>query len=197
MKSSEGQGSRDDVSPSLVVEEASGLRLPPELEPIAAAWTGHGLGALDAKSVKALENRLAEGATLEQLAAAVEGANVDVWLRRGGARSPFAVVFANRASLERRAHEGRKVLDARAAATRHEAEERRRDREWRELQKARWRDERPPTAAELRQSMPEHVPVRLPEPMTASELAQRRREQLALAEAWARENGEASADGSP
>jgi hypothetical protein len=48
-----------------------------EIAPICEAWKKLGLGALDGRSVRALENRCAEGATLEQLEAAVEGAGAD------------------------------------------------------------------------------------------------------------------------
>jgi hypothetical protein len=51
--------------------------------------------------VRALRNRHAEGATREQLAAAVEGARHDEWLRQGRAKSAFAVVFASLASVDR------------------------------------------------------------------------------------------------
>jgi hypothetical protein len=81
-----------------------------EIEPIRQAWEKLGLGSLDGRAARALENRAAEGATLEQLEAAVAGASTDDWLRRR-AKVPFAVVFASVASIERFAHEGRKVVD--------------------------------------------------------------------------------------
>jgi hypothetical protein len=74
------------------------------------AWERLGLGVLDDRSLRTLENRTAEGATPDQLEAAVVGASVDEWLRRR-AKVPFAVVFASLASIERFAHEGRKILD--------------------------------------------------------------------------------------
>ncbi len=68
--------------------------VPPELEKVLAAWRTLGLGGPDDRSVRALQNRHSEGASNEQLAAAVEGARHDEWLRQGRAKSPFAVVFA-------------------------------------------------------------------------------------------------------
>ena len=105
---------------------------------------------------------------------------------------PFAVVFASLASIERFAHQGRKILDARAFETRQAAEERRKDREWRKQQRAIVSNEIPPTADELRAEllgMPSPTPPPPARPMTAEELAKHRAEQLARAEAWARENG--------
>ena len=166
------------------------IEVGPELKPIRESWEKLGLGALDHRSARALENRHAEGATLEQLEAAVAGAGADEWIRRR-AKVPFAVVFASLASLERFAHQGRKILDSRAFESRQAAEERRKDREWRAQQRAIVQNEIPPTADELRAELlgipsPPLPPAR---PMTAEELAKHRAEQLARAEAWARENG--------
>ena len=172
------------------VEAVGPIEVGSELEPIRQSWEKLGLGALDHRSARALENRRAEGASLEQLEAAVAGAGADDWIRRR-AKVPFAVVFASLASLERFAHEGRKILDARGFETRREAEERRKDREWRKQQRAIIQNEITPTADELRAELlgmpsPPPPPAR---PMTADELAKHRAEQLARAEAWARENG--------
>jgi hypothetical protein len=79
----------------------------PELEKVLAAWRTLDLGEPDDRSVRALKNRHAEGATSEQLAAAVEGARHDEWLRQGRAKSPIAVVFASLASVDRFADAGR------------------------------------------------------------------------------------------
>jgi hypothetical protein len=177
--------------PALPEVEAVGpIEVGSELEPIRQSWEKLGLGALDHRSARALENRRAEGASFEQLEAAVAGAGADDWIRRR-AKVPFAVVFASLASLERFAHEGRKILDARGFETRREAEERRKDREWRKQQRAIIQNEITPTADELRAELlgmpsPPPQPAR---PMTAEELAKHRAEQLARAEAWARENG--------
>lgn len=75
--------------------------LPPKLEQVLAAWRALNLSTHDDRSVRALQNRHAEGATVEQLAAAVEGAKHDEWLRQGRAKSPFAVVFASLETVER------------------------------------------------------------------------------------------------
>ncbi len=77
-----------------------------EIEAVLAAWRSLGLGDTDDRSARALNNRLAEGATLEQLEAAVEGASANDWLRAGRAKVPFAIVFASRSSVERFALEG-------------------------------------------------------------------------------------------
>ena len=177
-------------SPEPAGPEAEAVELGSELELVRQSWEKLGLGALDHRSARALENRRAEGATLEQLEAAVAGAGADDWIRRR-AKVPFAVVFASLASLERFAHECRKILDARGFETRREAEERRKDREWRKQQRAIIQNEIAPTADELRAELlgmpsPTPPPAR---PMTAEELAKHRAEQLARAEAWARENG--------
>lgn len=98
---------------------------PPELEKVLAAWRTLDLGEPDDRSVRALRNRYAEGATSEQLAAAVEGARHDEWLRQGRAKSPFAVVFASLASVERFADAGREHARKTDAAARQRAAERR------------------------------------------------------------------------
>ena len=172
------------------VEAVGSIEVGSELEPIRQSWERLGLGALDHRSSRALENRRAEGATLELLEAAVAGAGADDWIRRR-AKVPFAVVFASLASLERFAHEGRKILEARGFESRREAEERRKDREWRKQQRALIQNEITPKAAELHMELlglPIHTPPAV-RPLTAEELAKLRAEQLARAEAWARENG--------
>jgi hypothetical protein len=174
------------------VEAVSPNDLGSELEPIRASWEKLGLGALDHRSERALENRRAEGATLEQLEAAVAGAGADDWIRRR-AKVPFAVVFASLASIERFAHQGRKIIDARAFEQRRDAEERRKDREWRKQQRERasmLAEDLPPPLEELRAEILGLPSPPLPSrPLTAEEVAQRRAEQIARAEAWARENG--------
>jgi hypothetical protein len=75
--------------------------LPPELEKVLAAWRSLDLGEPDDRSMRALRNRHAEGATSEQLAGAVQGARHEEWLRQGHAKPPFAVVFTSLASIER------------------------------------------------------------------------------------------------
>jgi hypothetical protein len=77
---------------------------------VAQLWDRLGFDSspIGARERRALENRHREGATFEQLEAAVAGAGVDDWLRRR-AKAPFAVVFASVASVERFAHEGRKL----------------------------------------------------------------------------------------
>jgi hypothetical protein len=161
-----------------------------ELAPICVSWEKLGLGKLDHRSTRALGNRRAEGATLEQLEAAVAGAGTDDWIRRR-AKVPFAVVFATLASIDRFAHQGRKILDAREHATRMEAEEQRKIREWRVQQRAAFAAETPPTASELRELLPAIAsppPLPVAPPMTAEEFARHRVEQLARFEAWGREN---------
>jgi hypothetical protein len=97
---------------------------PPELEKILAAWRALNLSEPDDQSVRALQNRHAEGATVEQLVAAVEGAKHDEWLR-GRAKSPFAVVFASLESVERFANAGREHARKTEAAARQRMAERR------------------------------------------------------------------------
>lgn len=102
-----------------------------ELEQILASWRAVDLGEPDDRSVRALQNRWAEGATLEQLKAAVEGARHDEWLRQGRAKSAFAVVFASRTSIDRFAAAGREHTQRAAAREREQVAERRaaRDRD--------------------------------------------------------------------
>lgn len=97
----------------------------PELEKVLTAWRALDLGALDDRSVRALVNRQAEGATIEQLVAAVEGAKQDDWLRQGRAKSPFAVVFVSLASVARFAAAGQEHVRQTEAAARQRAAERR------------------------------------------------------------------------
>ena len=97
-----------------------------EVEPVLAAWRKLKLGDPDDRSVRALQNRLAEGATIAQLLAAVDGAHEDEWLQAGRAKVPFAVVFASARSVERFAASGvERVTEARKQTLR-KAEERRR-----------------------------------------------------------------------
>ncbi len=98
---------------------------PQELEKILAAWRALNLGAPDDRSVQALQNRHAEGATVEQLAAAVGGAKHDEWLRQGRAKSPFAVVFTSLFSVERFANAGLEHARKTEAAVRQRVAERR------------------------------------------------------------------------
>jgi hypothetical protein len=56
------------------------------------------------RELQTLRNRLADGCTLDELRAAVEGAARTVWARRGDqgwAIAPFAVVFNDAASVRR------------------------------------------------------------------------------------------------
>jgi len=97
----------------------------PEMEKILAAWRTWDLGEPDERSMRALRNRHAEGATSEQLAMAVEGARHDEWLRQGRAKSPFGVVFASLASVDRFASSGREHARRTEAAACERAAERR------------------------------------------------------------------------
>ena len=96
-----------DVSGVRRAGQERSRKVPPELETILAAWRALDLGEPDDRSIQALRNRHAEGATSEQLAMAVEGARHDEWLRKGRAKSPFAVVFASQITVERFASSGR------------------------------------------------------------------------------------------
>jgi hypothetical protein len=96
--------------------------MPPELEKVLAAWRTLDLGEPDDRSMR---NRHAEGATTQQLTMAVEGARQDEWLRQGRAKSPFAVVFASLASVERFGDAGREHAHKTEAAARQRAAERR------------------------------------------------------------------------
>lgn len=97
----------------------------PELEQVLGAWRALGLSEPDDRSVRALRNRQAEGATIKQLAAAVEGAKRDEWLQQGRAQSPFAVVFASVESVARFAAAGDEYTQRVEAAARRRAAERR------------------------------------------------------------------------
>lgn len=103
--------------------------IPPELEKVLAAWRALDLGEPDDRSVRALRNRHGEGASAKQLAAAVEGASHDEWLRQGRAKSPFAVVFASLESVARFAAAGQEHARRAVAAERRRAAERRAARE--------------------------------------------------------------------
>jgi hypothetical protein len=115
--------------------------LPSELEKVLAAWRTLDLGEPDDRSMRALQNRYAEGATGEQLAAAVDGARHDEWLRQGRANSPFAVVFASLSTIERFASAGRERARKIEATARERVAERRAAR-------ARFDDVAPLSAAE-------------------------------------------------
>jgi hypothetical protein len=191
------QGEPEPVSESLASESEAISKTESqrsEITPICEAWMKLGLGEIDGRSKRALENRIADGATHEQLEAAVEGASADDWLRRR-AKVPFAVVFASLSSIERFAHAGRKLRDAREHATKREAEERRRELEWRKGQQAALRapDVTDAERHELDvlftgQSIPPAPRLRA-ESLTPEEFARRRVEQRARALAWAKENG--------
>ncbi|MDP9001797.1 MAG: hypothetical protein M3O46_16990 [Myxococcota bacterium] len=177
--------------------EAVGLNeVDSELEPIRQSWEKLGLGALDHRSARALENRRAEGATLEQLEAAIAGAGDDDWIRRR-AKVPFAVVFASLASLERFAHQGRKILCARESDARRDAEERRKDREWRA--RATERAELSPTASGHRLMLPLMAcpPPRAAPQMTAEQFVRQRVEQLERFEVWGRHHALAEVPETP
>lgn len=133
-------------------------------------------------------NRRNDGATIEQLQAAVVGAANDEWLRRR-AKVPFAVVFATLASIERFAHEGRKILEKRESEARLEAERQRRDHE------------RVKRRIDTR-TQPQSALVALLKPMcrsttaanprsTDAQMSARRAEAKTRLEAWSLENGNA------
>jgi hypothetical protein len=177
------------VSPISRIEKRLTVQASSELGQICNAWNALDLGRCGDREICALEKRLDEGATIEQLEAAVAGAGAERWLRRA-ARVPFAVVFASIASIERRAHEGRKILDAHARTTREVAENARRDREWRAEQRARANAPAampPPPANELLAELP---PLAETRPLSREEFAQRRAQEQARLEAWMRESGE-------
>jgi hypothetical protein len=169
-----------------VREEEADIPISPstEHETVRTSWEKLGLGALDTRAMRALENRRIEGATLEQVEAAVLGAGADEWVRRR-AKVPFAVVFASVASIERFAHEGRKILETRAAAARREDEERQRDRQWREQLRSVEDAQAPPCAERLRDLLPAvtRMVVRA-EPLSPADLERRKADQLARAQAW-------------
>ena len=169
-------------------DEHPELAAPAELEPILAAWRELKLGEPDGRSTRALVNRLNEGATLEQLEAAVVGADADEWLRRGYAKVPFAVVFATVASVERFAHEGRKIRDARGCKLRRERETR---SEIRDYVKPHidTRCQPPAEVVALCKSLFQPVPVTC-KPSTGAQVAKRSaEEERERLQAWSRENG--------
>ena len=181
--------SEEEAMKSNYVEPEPNPEPTPEIAPVCEAWNALGLGTCDARSIRALENRLAEGATPDELEAAVAGAGADDWIRRR-AKVPFAVVFATMASLARFAHAGRKILDAKASAARREAEERQKDRAWRTEKRVAVASEATPTAQALRALLPDTPPPPLPSPprpMTAEEFARHRVLELARMEAWVKE----------
>jgi hypothetical protein len=99
-----------------------------DVEPVLAAWRNLNLGEPDDRSVRALKNRLAEGTTMLQLLAAVDGASGDEWLRAGRAKVPFAIVFASGRSVERFATGGRERSKLAETLNRQRDQERRRAR---------------------------------------------------------------------
>jgi hypothetical protein len=118
-------GQTHDVAGIRRADQGAARTVPPELEKVLGAWRALDLGEPDDRSIRALRNRHAEGATTEQLAGAVEGARHDQWLRQGHAKSPFAVVFASLASIDRFAKAGRDHARKTEAAARVRAAERR------------------------------------------------------------------------
>lgn len=96
-----------------------------DVETVLASWRQLNLGEPDDRSVRALQNRWAEGASAEQFMAAVEGARHDEWLSQGRAKSAFAVVFASIASIERFSVAGREHAQRAEAEARRRAAERR------------------------------------------------------------------------
>lgn len=93
-----------------------------DVERVLAAWRKLQLGEVDDRSARALENRLSEGTTVDDLMQAIAGARRDEWLRQGRAESPFAVVFASRESIARfvtagREHAHRDAAEAQLRAT--------------------------------------------------------------------------------
>jgi hypothetical protein len=116
---------------------------PAGLEQVLTAWRTLDLGEPDDRSLRALQNRHCEGATIEELLAAVEGAKHDEWLRKGGAKSPSAVLFASLASIKRFAAAGREHARLTDAAVRRRDTERRAARD-----QARARERAMPSPAE-------------------------------------------------
>jgi hypothetical protein len=176
------------VLPISLIDKTRPATPSPEIVLICDAWNALDLGTCGAREVRTLQRRANEGVTIEQLEAAVIGAGAERWLRNG-AMVPFAVVFASVASIEQRAHEGRKIRDARERIAREEAKSARLDREWRAQQTARTRAlaEAPvPTASELLAELP---PLAKAQPLTREEFAQRRAQEQVRFEAWARANG--------
>ena len=97
------------------------------------------------------------------------------------------------ASVERFAHEGRKILATRAERTKREADERQRDEAWRLHSRETLRSEKPPTAEALLELLPA-LAARKPhfqpeQPLTPEQLASRRAEQLAALQVWMGANG--------
>lgn len=99
--------------------------VPPALEKLLANWRCLDLGEPDDRSLRALLNRQAEGATIEELAAAIKGARHDEWLRQGRAKSAFAVVFASQDSVKRFANAWRELVEEEKRSARVRLEDRR------------------------------------------------------------------------
>lgn len=168
--------------------QSSEFSTPAELEPLLDSWKKLKLGEPDQRSIRALVNRRNEGATLNQLEAAVVGADADEWLRRGRAKVPFAVVFATVASVERFAHEGRKILDVRDGKLRRERETRSEVRECAKSPIA-TRCQPPPEVIALCKSLFRAVPAAC-HPSTGAQVVKRSaEEEKARLQAWSRENG--------
>lgn len=98
------------------------------IETVLAAWKRLNLGEPDDRSERALMNRLAEGVTIAQLLAAVDGAGASDWLRAGRAKVPFALVFASRDSVARFTAESLYRAEEKRNLAQQRADERRRMR---------------------------------------------------------------------
>jgi hypothetical protein len=170
------------------VEEA--VQITNELEPIIRGWSKLGLGELDARSVRALQNRRSEGATVEQLEAAVAAAATDEWLRRR-AKVPFAVVFASVASIERFAHQGRKNTGRDMAARNLVGDlQRRLERSPRtEAREPRFRSDAGGSPLSPNRALLPWIAKVPPRSRASDDLSQRRMEQLERLKIWSRENG--------
>jgi hypothetical protein len=178
-KGEEGAVINSDLDAEIAEPEATSqeplVAVPEDLAPICAAWEATGLSAIEPRSVRALRNRVLAGATLEQLAAAVEGAAADEWLRKR-AHAPFAVVFANLASVERFAHEGRKIRDAREHMAKRDVEDLRSEIEWRcSKNKPKPAEPPRPTSADLSWLLGDSMrPAQQTRPLTQEEIVRKR-----------------------
>ncbi len=163
--------------------------VPQDLEAVLAAWRKLKFGEPDERSIRALVNRRNDGATVEQLEAAVVGAANDEWLRRR-AKVPFAVVFATLASIERFAHEGRKILEKQENQLRREAERKRLERDCLKRRNDTRGQPPQPGLAAVFASLLRPFPATNPPP-TDAQVSARRTEARAKLEAWSLENGNA------
>jgi hypothetical protein len=118
-------GQPNSTGDALRSKQGGSPQVPSELGQVLAAWRALDLSEPDDRSVRALRNRQAEGATIEQLTAAVQGAKHDPWLRQRRAQSPFAVVFTSLSSIARYSAAGREHAQQAEGATRRLAAERR------------------------------------------------------------------------